>query len=75
MADTDFAEKSVLEILVPEGSKLDIETALNTAVGNLETDDESTLISAIPQRSLLYFGMLDMVFLATISYSYIKQYR
>ena len=71
MADTEFAEKSVLDILVPEASKLNIEEALNTAAESSEADDESSLLSAIPQRGLLFFGMPLKVQLMAFSYSYI----
>ena len=57
MTDTNFAEKSLLEILVPEASKLDIEAVLKTAAENSAADVESILISAVPQRNLLFFGM------------------
>jgi hypothetical protein len=52
MSDAEFAKNSILEISVPQASDLDIEEILQAA----EDEDASTLISSIPQRSLLFFG-------------------
>ena len=53
MSDVDFVKSSTLEIVVPDASDLDIEETLRIAADK----DESTLISSISQRSLLFFGM------------------
>ena len=53
MSDVDFVKSSTLEIVVPDSSDLDIEETLRLAAD----EDESTLISSISQRSLLFFGM------------------
>lgn len=60
-------EDSILDILIPEASQLDIEEALSST----DTADESALIPTIPQRNLLFFGMtLIAGTLGTISYSF-----
>ena len=61
MSDAEFARTSVLDILIPEVTDLDIEEALSS-VEETSQSDESALISAIPQRSLLYFGRLMLIF-------------
>ena len=52
-----FAEDSLLDILIPEASDLDIEEALASSSPSTEADD-SALITSIPQRTVLFFGML-----------------
>lgn len=54
--DNEFAKSSVLDILIPESSNLDIEEALGSTESAREADDLA-LITTIPQRSLLFFGM------------------
>ena len=58
MSDAEFAKNSVLDILIPETTDLDIEEALSSIDETRESDD-TALISSIPQRSLLYFGSSD----------------
>ena len=48
-----FVEESILDILIPEASELNIEEALRSANGDI---DQSALIPTIPQRKLLFFG-------------------
>ena len=50
-----FVEESILDILIPEASQLDIEEALRSTDADV---DHSALIPTIPQRKLLYFGMV-----------------
>ena len=56
MADAEFAKTSSLEISFPASSDLSIEDILEEAA----EQDESTLISSIPQRNLLFFGAIYM---------------
>ena len=56
MADAEFVKHSSLEISVPEASDLTIEQILEKAAGQ----EESLLTSSIPQRSLLFFGIITM---------------
>ncbi|KAL9123004.1 MAG: hypothetical protein Q9187_000442 [Circinaria calcarea] len=49
-----FVEDSVMDILIPEASQLDIEDALSST----DTADESALIPTIPQRNVLFFDEL-----------------
>lgn len=63
-----FVEDSILDILIPEASQLDIEDALSST----DTADESALIPTIPQRNVLFFGTtLVNATLGTISYSFL----
>ena len=51
----EFAETSVVDVLIPEASSVDIEEALaSSEVARYE--DDSALITSVPQRSLLFFG-------------------
>lgn len=54
MTDGDFARKSVLDILVPEVTDLDIEEGLNSS-DSVQNEEEAGLISSIRQRSVLFF--------------------
>ena len=55
MSDSTFVQDSLLDILVPEATGLNIEEALQIAAESPREGD-SSLTSAIPQRNLLYFG-------------------
>ncbi len=55
MSDVNFAQNSVLDILIPQKTDLDIEEALASAETVNDNDDDG-LITSIPQRNLLYFG-------------------
>lgn len=52
----DFLRHAVLETVVPHASGLDIEGALTSALED-GADDLPSVLSSIPQRSLLFFGM------------------
>jgi hypothetical protein len=51
----DFAERSVLDTIVPLASNLNIEEALSGSVDRLDDEDDSPL-ATIPQRHSLFFG-------------------
>ncbi len=51
----DFAETSVLGMIVPLDSNLSIEQALKGSVERLDNDNDSP-IAAIPQRQAVFFG-------------------
>jgi len=55
-SSAEFAENSVLDFLIPHASEVDIEEALGSSE-TAQDVDESALITSIPQRSLLFFGM------------------
>jgi hypothetical protein len=55
-SDIQFAKGSILDILVPEETDLNIEDALRSSGTVLEAEDVA-LITSVPQRSLLFFGM------------------
>ena len=52
-----FVDESVLDIIIPEASQLDIEEALSSPDAANEADAAS-LIPLIRQRDVLFFGML-----------------
>ena len=52
----DFVGNSIVDVLVPETSDIDIEEVLGSST--IEVDERSALITSIPQRSILFFGMM-----------------
>jgi hypothetical protein len=54
MTDTRFVSHSLLDILVPESTNLDIEQALQASVQ--ANEQEGSLLNKISPRDLLYFG-------------------
>ncbi|MCJ1400170.1 hypothetical protein MMC11_003374 [Xylographa trunciseda] len=50
----EFAQNSVVDVLIPEASSVDIEEALASS-GTARYEDDSALITSLPQRSLLFF--------------------
>jgi hypothetical protein len=56
-SSASFAENSVVDFLVPEASDLDIIEALGSSESSRNVED-TVLITTIPQRRLLYFGMM-----------------
>ncbi|MCJ1284750.1 hypothetical protein MMC26_004086 [Xylographa opegraphella] len=51
---SEFAETSVVDVLIPEASSVDIEEALASSETTRDEDD-TALITSVPQRSLLFF--------------------
>ena len=51
----EFVESSVLSTVVPNAGDIDITKALQTALENFD-QTESSPLSSIAQRSLLFFG-------------------
>ena len=51
----EFVESSILSTVVPNASNIDITKALQTALENFD-QTESSPLSSIEQRSLLFFG-------------------
>ncbi len=56
MEDVEFAEQTVLEVLVPENLDLDVEEALQSAATHSNEANESSLWSSIAERDLIFFG-------------------
>ena len=55
-ATAKFAEKSVLDILIPGATNVDIEEVLDSL--SPQTDDARiSITSFLPQRDTLFFGM------------------
>lgn len=52
----DFLRHAVLETVVPHNPNVDIEAALTSALEG-GAEDLDTVLAAIPQRSLLFFGI------------------
>ena len=52
----EFLRHAVLETVVPHAPELDIEGALTSALEG-GADDLTSVLSSIPQRSLLFFGV------------------
>lgn len=52
----DFLRHAVLETVVPHNPNVDIEAALTSALEG-GAEDLDAVLAAIPQRSLLFFGM------------------
>lgn len=52
----DFLRHAVLETVVPHNPNVDIEAALTSALED-GAEDLDAVLAAIPQRSLLFFGM------------------
>ena len=54
-ASQQFIAHSILDLIIPEASQLDIEEALSSASANAD-DDAPASLASIPQRKALYFG-------------------
>lgn len=52
----EFLRHAILDTVVPHAPAFDIEGALTSALEN-GADDLPSVLSSIPQRSLLFFGM------------------
>lgn len=52
----EFLRHAILDTVVPHAPALDIEGALSSALED-GADDLPSVLSSIPQRSLLFFGM------------------
>ena len=55
-ASQRFTVHSILDLIIPEASQLDIEEALSSASANTDGDDAPIGLASIPQRKALYFG-------------------
>ncbi|MCJ1475964.1 hypothetical protein MMC13_004628 [Lambiella insularis] len=53
-SNAEFAENSIVDVLIPEASSVDIEEAL-AASETARDEDDSALITSITQRNLLFF--------------------
>lgn len=56
----DFLRHAVLETVVPHNPNVDIEAALTSALEG-GAEDLDAVLAAIPQRSLLFFGMRNQI--------------
>lgn len=52
----EFLRHAVVDTVVPHASQLDLEAALSSALED-GAEDLRAILSSIPQRSLLFFGM------------------
>lgn len=55
----EFLRHAILDTVVPHAPSLDIEGALTAALEG-GADDLQSVLSAIPQRSILFHGMSDL---------------
>jgi hypothetical protein len=53
--DGEFLRNAILETVVPHAPDIDIEAALTSALEG-GAEDIGSILSTIPQRSLLFFG-------------------
>lgn len=59
MYGSESLDDLVLDILVPQASKYDVEDIINsTEVSELDEVDESSWFPSVAQRGVLYFGKL-----------------
>ena len=55
IATAEFAEESVLDILIPEATNIEVEEVLGSL--SPRTDDaRRSIIDSLPQRDILFFG-------------------
>jgi hypothetical protein len=67
----EFLRHAVLDTVVPHASDIDLEAALTSALEG-GAEDLTSVLSYIPQRSLLFFGRRYLDFLsATLSLTYL----
>lgn len=57
IGSAEFAENSIVDVLIPEASSVGIEEALAASEAARDEDD-SALITSVSQRTLLFFGMM-----------------
>jgi hypothetical protein len=62
----EFLRHSVLDTVVPHASDIDLEAALTSALEG-GADDLSSVLSFIPQRTLLFFGTQNLLVLIELS--------
>ena len=75
LSSAEFAENTVLDFLIPHTSEVDIEDALGSSETARDVDDLA-LITSIPQRNLLFFGMTSALSLYdAMSYSSLGKCR
>lgn len=71
----EFLRHAVLDTVVPHASNIDLEAALAKALEG-GADDLSSVLSLIPQRSLLFFGMQkDNLLIGLLSLTHVKYHR
>jgi hypothetical protein len=71
----EFLRHAVLDTVVPHASNIDLEAALAKALEG-GADDLSSVLSLIPQRSLLFFGMRkDNLLIGLLSLTHVKYHR
>jgi hypothetical protein len=56
----EFLRHAILDTVVPHAPTIDIEGALTSALED-GADDLPSVLSSIPQRSLLFFGMRELL--------------
>jgi len=71
----EFLRHAVLDTVVPHASNIDLEAALaKTLEGG--ADDLSSVLSLIPQRSLLFFGTVkDSLLIELLSLTHVQYHR
>jgi hypothetical protein len=71
----EFLRHAVLDTVVPHASNIDLEAALAKALEG-GAADLSSVLSLIPQRSLLFFGTRkDNLLIGLLSLTHVKYYR
>lgn len=71
----EFLRHAVLDTVVPHASNIDLEAALAKALEG-GADDLTSVLSLIPQRSLLFFGTRkDNVLIELLSLTHVKYHR
>jgi hypothetical protein len=71
----EFLRHAVLDTVVPHASNIDLEAALAKALEG-GADDLTSVLSLIPQRSLLFFGtQKDNVLIELLSLTHVKYHR
>lgn len=71
----EFLRHAVLDTVVPHASDIDLETALAKALEG-GAEDLSSVLSLIPQRSLLFFGkQKDITLVERLSLTHVKRPR
>ena len=53
----EFLRHAVIDTVVPDDANIDIQEALKSALKGGDADDLLSLLSSIPQRSLVFFGV------------------
>lgn len=67
----EFLRHAVIDTVVPEASHINIQDALASALKEGSGDDLPSLLSSIPQRSVVFFGACKADILTKLVVSYL----